>query len=700
MLSISLLTLFLTGFISFSSSRDTLTTTAYNHLNGLRNARAQAIEQYFETIYDHVMTMSEAPLVISSIKAFIPAYQQLENLTLTAEQKKQLDTYYNQVFIPQLKAHVGGKPSAATYGSDSNADAYLTYYYTAKNPYSFPYGSRKFNDPQDGSEYSKVHNQYNARLRNIAEAFNYDDVYFIDANSGIILYSLAKGIDLGSNLNRGYMSETGLAKAYRAAKISRDPKFIIAVDFEKYKPAYGAPSAFVATTIFDGDRLIGVLVFRITPKKIDQIMNANRQWEQVGMGKTGETLLVGQDSLLRSSPRVFLADPQAYYQALEKNDVPAEIINLIKSSGSPILIQKNANNATQNALNGKSGTDFYRNFNGKRVFASYQPITLGDFKWALIAKMDETEIFQGITTLARQLLVMMAILIPLLTLGSIWIARLFMAPIRRLIAANQEVAAGNTNISVKVNSKDEFGQLSRSFNDMAKTLTEKETYLQFQIAENERLLLNILPPKAAERMKAGEQDTVDYFDNVTVLFAEVEGFDELAKTLPPDEAIFLLNDIIGAFDEAAEDYGIDKLQIPGPNYLAACGISIPKVDHAKRMVDFALTMLEVIYQLNEQRNLDLSLSIGLHSGAISAGVVGRTKFHYSLWGETINLARVIHSSSRQNVIHVTQSVVKALEGLYQFDPIEAIAIKGKGKIPVWTLTLPPSSPSERLTPEV
>jgi class 3 adenylate cyclase len=144
--------------------------------------------------------------------------------------------------------------------------------------------------------------------------------------------------------------------------------------------------------------------------------------------------------------------------------------------------------------------------------------------------------------------------------------------------------------------------------------------------------------------------------------------------------------LIGAFDEAAEGHGVEKLRSMGSTYLAVCGLSIPRVDHAKRTVDCALEMLDIIRRFSQKQGVDLSLDIGIHSGPIAAGVVGKTKFNYDVWGETLNIARVIHESPGQNVIQVTKSVLEALQGMYHFDQVNDVVMKGKGKLAVWKVT--------------
>ena len=124
----------------------------------------------------------------------------------------------------------------------------------------------------------------------------------------------------------------------------------------------------------------------------------------------------------------------------------------------------------------------------------------------------------------------------------------------------------------------------------------------------------------------------------------------------------------------------------GSNYLAVCGLSVPRIDDEKRTVDLALAMLQVVQRLSAKHGVNLSLDIGIHTGALAAGVVGRGKFYYDVWGETMTIARAVHASPKQNVIQVTEPVRRALDGLYSFEPLAPVEVKGEGGIPIWELT--------------
>jgi len=680
----SLLSLLLTGLVSYSIGSKVLTTAVSNQLVALRNSRAEALKDYFGFLRNHVLTMSEGFLVIDGLKEFRAAYPKLQNTTLSAEQQKKLVAYYTDVFLPKLKKNLEGEPALATYLPTTPADRYLTYHYTANNPRA-PHLD-ELEDAGDGSEYSAVHRKFAKRFHRLTEVFGYRDIFLVDIDTANVLFSVAKEADMGSNLKTGVYADTALARTFEEIRKSRDPYFVYISDMEHYKASFGEPAFFIGSTVFDGDKFIGALIYQINPKEIDRVMTHNKQWERQGLGKTGESFLVGQDFKLRSSFRAFLQNPDQYFQALRSTGVSQEKIDWIKRANSPVLIQEVKTEGAKRSLAGQTGEAEENDYRGKRVLKSYQPVRIGTFEWGLVSKIDKDEALQGVRRLRDALLLLGAILIPLLTLMSLALARSFIQPIQRLIGATKQIIAGDSAVQVKVDSADEFGELSSSFNSMATTLQQREEAIRSQLQENDRLLLNILPARTAERLKQGEQSITEQYPSVSVLYADLEGFQDLSSELAPDQAIVVLNELIGAFDDAAERCGVEKLRSTGSNYLAVCGLSVPRIDDEKRTVELALAMLQVVERLSAKHGVRLSLDIGIHAGALAAGVVGSGKFYYDVWGETVTIARAIHISPKQNVIQVTEPVRQALDGLYSFEPLAPVEVKGEGVISIWELT--------------
>jgi class 3 adenylate cyclase/CHASE3 domain sensor protein len=250
--------------------------------------------------------------------------------------------------------------------------------------------------------------------------------------------------------------------------------------------------------------------------------------------------------------------------------------------------------------------------------------------------------------LAAALLLGIAIAIP--------ITRSIRIPLTRLDRAAAQVSQGDLEQQVVVTSQDELGRLSSTFNSMVVNIREQTEEIQRKNEENERLLLNILPGPIADRLKQGEETIADHFPEVTVLFADIVGFTVLSGKVSPNELVIMLNQLFTAFDHSALRLGIEKIKTIGDCYMAVAGLTIELDDPPVAMVEMALEMHRAIDQFNAQHGTSLQIRIGINCGPVVAGVIGKSKFIYDLWGDTVNLASRMESHGVADQIHVSEAV--------------------------------------------
>lgn len=221
-----------------------------------------------------------------------------------------------------------------------------------------------------------------------------------------------------------------------------------------------------------------------------------------------------------------------------------------------------------------------------------------------------------------------------------------------------------------------------------KRLHDQETaFLQRLQAEqdiSERLLLNILPKPIAERLKQGEAVIADGFAGVTVLFSDFVGFTKFSAATTPKELVGRLNEIFSAFDQLCEQHGLEKIKMIGDAFMVAGGVPVPRADHAEAVADLAVAMQrEVVHFSGEQGAF--RMRIGINSGPVVAGVIGRKKFAYDLWGDTVNLASRMESLAPTGGILVTTATYKLLKGKFRFKPGRVLRVKGKGRVTTYSL---------------
>ena len=202
--------------------------------------------------------------------------------------------------------------------------------------------------------------------------------------------------------------------------------------------------------------------------------------------------------------------------------------------------------------------------------------------------------------------------------------------------------------------------------------------LQVEKDKAEILLHNILPNAIAERLKVEKDVIADGFDNVSVLFTDLVGFTSITSNVSADELVLALNDLFSRFDERATESGIEKIKTIGDAYMAVCGLPEPNPDHAKLIMRYAQGMLADLADYNSTTKLKFKMRIGINSGKVVAGVIGRSKFIYDLWGDTVNVASRMESTGIAGKIHVSASTYELLKNEFAFSAPMVIDVKGKG----------------------
>jgi class 3 adenylate cyclase len=189
-------------------------------------------------------------------------------------------------------------------------------------------------------------------------------------------------------------------------------------------------------------------------------------------------------------------------------------------------------------------------------------------------------------------------------------------------------------------------------------------------------------------MKKGETNIADSHPDVTVLVADLVGFTTLSAHISPEEVVQLLNEIFSAFDLLVGKLGLDKIKTIGDAYMVAGGISFPRPDHAEANAELALNMQKEIERLNQEYNTSIRLRIGICTGPVVAGVIGRWRFAYDLWGETVNLACRMESTGEAGRIQIAESTYERLKNKYQFEPKHGIDVKGQDPLSAYWLGKP------------
>jgi class 3 adenylate cyclase len=686
LLMVSLLAFGVIGYEGYRSGRAALQKAVYNQLTSVRETKTHEVQEQLGVLRDLTLTLAEAQSYVGAMRDFRAAFRELDEATITPEMDAGLDEFYRRKFLPLLQGRLGGtsKAVAENYIPRTIAARYLQYHYIARNP--APYEQmQKLEAAGDGSRYSEIHRRFHPVAASIARRFQIEDMQLVDAETLDVVYSYQKTVDFGTNLDSGPFARTNLGDLAADVRRSMNMGDYQMTDFAMWRPNLDRPNAFIGTPIFDGTKLIGMLMLQFPIEEINRIMTGNFQWEKEGLGRTGEVYLVGDDTLMRSRSRFMIQDKPGLMADLRRAGHPASLVDRIDRLSSLILLLPVKGPHIAAAISGERGIMVTTDYRGTSVLSSYAPIDVEGHRWAIVAEMDSAEAFGPIAGYARRLLAYGAGIVLATALLATVLASLLVRPLHRLAEGARRIGAGETDVKVEVRSRDEFAELARAFNEMSLSLKVKNHLLEEKARENEELLLNILPTTAAARRKDGETAISDSFADVTVLYADIVGFEELSAGMPADKAVSLLNDLIVAFDEAAERSGVEKVKTIGSSYLAVCGLSVHRPDHTNRVVEFARDLQRLVRRFNQERATALTVRIGINAGPVVGGVVGRSKFIYDLWGDTVNVARRIKSEGNDHAIQVTRAVYDRVCDLHRFDPLGEFELPGGRVETVWTL---------------
>ena len=296
-------------------------------------------------------------------------------------------------------------------------------------------------------------------------------------------------------------------------------------------------------------------------------------------------------------------------------------------------------------------------------------------------------------------LVLALALLGLLSIGYTVILRLVLRPIRLLSLAVQQLEQGKFAEIQSIRGVRELNQLVTAFNQMASILHQREkeketaltdlgekaTALEKEKGRTEKLLLNVLPIAIADRLQKGEKVEAETFPEVTVLFADVVGFTKLAAELGPRSVTNLLNELFEIFDDLAEKYKLEKIKTIGDCYMAVAGVPDRSPTHAQQMADFSLEALSILKSQNQKLSRNLQIRIGMHSGTVAAGIIGRKKFAYDLWGDVVNVTNRLEGTAEPMKIHVSESVHARLEDSYIFEDRGEVELRNRGKLRTYYL---------------
>jgi class 3 adenylate cyclase len=680
LLAFTLLTLLgiaLVSWTAYSTARSSLLASIERQLVGLQRSKAGIVRSMLTATRNEVLTLSGSDDVSGTARVLTQAYRELATVKVTPEMKAAVREFYAKEFEPALAARTKLAPQAGALVPTTEAGWYLHYHYLVNG--GRPYGPRRrLTSTTDTSAFAAALQTAQQVLGPSIERLGLENVLLVDPVSLEVIFSYDQSSIFGTHLEEGPYSGSGVANLARILKNSQDEDDYKLADFEAYRPALGAPKAFIASPVFDGPTKVAIMVVRFPIEPVAKALSNDKGWELEGLGKTGEAYLVGPDLTMRMESRFLVEDKENFLRSLGTSKLTERSVEEVRRLGTTILTVPVKHEGAREGFNGHSGFIRAEDYRGEPVFAAYGPVDLDSLRWVVLAEMDTREALAPLRSLGWRILAVGAGLSLLSSLLALGLASIMTRPIAALVEAARQVSTGNLETRVQVNAHDEFRALGEAFNDMVRNLATSRQALDAQVQANEKLLLSLLPASGAAQVRGGH-DGPQSFADVTVAYARLSGFDQLSRKLGEDQSMTLLSDVVAAFDEAAEQHGVEKVRTIGSSYLAASGLSVERPDHTARVVDFAREVVRIVRRFNAERGTALSIEVAINAGPVVGGLVGRRKFIYDLWGDTVRLARDIEEQGAGAVV-VTRTVYDRVRDVVPFGAARTQDVRGMGAV--------------------
>lgn len=635
------------GGLNFFAARELLFRGTEQQLAASGAARATTIQAGADRLLGDIAVTSSSLALARALDDFTEAFADLESRRLTKQERAELAAWYRQRVVEPFEAAGLGPITLDEVVPDTRAAQWVQYHYTLREP-----GEPPPVDAGDGTRYSRLNAELTPIFQAMSDSQGGGDVLLID-DTGTIVYSVAKGIGVGSNLITGPYAQTGLGRLVSDRLPRARVGTPLLTDFSV--AAADQPALYAVSSVRSGERLAGAFAVDIPVAAVNQITNASGESRAEPAGDS-DTYLVASSGLLQSEPRAWSEDPDGYLDRLRAGDAADQAeAQLIELFGSPVGIQEVDTDAVRAALDGGDFRGSAQNYFGDPTFAASEPFSPGGRQWVVVTEVPRAAARGPLLEYLLSILLVLVVILPIVAALGIWISRLFTRPIRPTVEAAQAIVAGEREPDVDTTRRDEFGDLGRRLTAMADSLAAHEAQLADEYERTRQLLLAVLPPQL-----------VDDDGKVVGTGEAIEPATAVAVTVAPtyrDEDQENLREALGRAADLAEQIasstGLERVRVSADRYLFVAGIG--SVDAgADAAIDFA-------DQFRRRLPIDiaevsLDLHVGLSSGVVATGVFDSGSLTFGAWGDPVRRALALSSLARVDAVLIDASTAQAAEG--------------------------------------
>lgn len=584
-------------------------------LTAKRTLVSRSIEDYFTTIQKQMSVMAQDVTMIKAAKEFNAAFA-ARPIDLSAQDK--LKRYYQQDFQAEFNRQNPQSISATTlYEALSPVAQSMQSLLIGNNP--FPLGKKdKLSRIKEDSDYAKLHQHYHLSIKRFLNEFGFYDIFMVEPKSGHIVYSVFKELDYATSLKTGPYKNSGIAEAFNQALTLQQGQTYLS-DFAPYVPSYNNPASFIASPMFDNGELVSVLIFQMPIDRINSLMTQHGKWQEAGFGLSGEIYLVGQDKTLRNESRLFVEDPDGYFNAI--NNAGLKQSALIKQKDTTISLQPVTTKGAIEALAGTAGFAIFNDYRNVPVLSAYGPVNVLNQQWAVLSEIDEEEALQNVNlVISRVVLIsgtVLAVGLLIAFVVAMWFSGQLTQPLAVLARHFSELSKGEADLTVRVppSKVPEITEISDNFNTFVIQLQDIISVIKSAVdsiaSSGAELSSGALQNERVIQQQ--NQETVDVKN-------AVQAFSESISTVS-SQTQTAYNATQSAQDSVKENAGIAQLAVQDIRSLVEqVNHSVATIEQLHLSVKDIGEVLTVINTIADQTNL-LALNAAIE--AARAGEHGR-----------------------------------------------------------------------------
>ena len=476
------------GGLAFFLARTSLQDRALQQVVTTRVDKVDRIAAYFDELRNQTDLLASLRATRDAVAALSAGIGALTAQVPADQSRERMQRFYNGDYLQEYVRANGGvsidvKPMLQQLDDTAYA---LQYQYLANNPN--PLGEKGKLSQADDSAYGKAHAAFHERVQRFIEINGFYDVLLVEPAGGRILYSYSKHVDFGTSLNNGPFAKTQIGELFRQTRDSAKPGSFSLSQMAQYQPNFDDPSLFIGVPVFDGDRLLAVLMSQVPLDRVNRIMTFGGRWSEAGLGDTGEIFLLGEDSTLRSNTRGLTEAPGQHNEFLRRIGTPEALIKLVEAKKTDVGLISVVSAATQAARRGETGTAAYNDYRGTPVVGAYSPLKILNRDWVIVAKIDRSEAFAPVQALLRNMLFagigILALTLLVATYFSTRLARSVNGPVGALQKTIAKLSAGDLDARTRMLPNDELGELGSALDNL---LDERVATLAAAARENEQL---------------------------------------------------------------------------------------------------------------------------------------------------------------------------------------------------------------------